>query len=65
MSKTEQSDVDLLVEFQQGEKSYDNFIDLAFLLEELTGRKVELVTPESLNKYLAPHILNEVEYVSF
>ncbi|MBS4027529.1 MAG: nucleotidyltransferase family protein [Ignavibacteriales bacterium] len=63
--QTEKSDVDLLVEFQEGKKNFDNFIKLSFLLEDLFGRKVEIVTPESLNKYFAPYILNEVEYVSF
>jgi predicted nucleotidyltransferase len=43
-----ESDVDLLVEFESGKKSYDNFIDLALYLEELLARKVELVTPQSL-----------------
>lgn len=58
------SDVDLIVEFEKEKKSYDNFMDLAFHLEELLGRKVELVTPESLSKHIGPHILKEVEHVS-
>jgi predicted nucleotidyltransferase len=57
------SDVDLLVEFEQGEKTFDNFIQLSFLLEDLLERRVELVTPESLSPYIGPHILREVEYV--
>lgn len=55
------SDVDLLVEFEPGKKTFDHFIELSFCLEELLGRRVELVTAESLSPYLAPHILNEVE----
>jgi len=58
-----ESDVDLLVEFQVGLKSFDNFMGIAFLLEELLQRKVELVTTEALSPYLGPHILNEVEDV--
>jgi len=38
--------------------------DLAFYLEELTGRKIELVTPQSLNKFIGKYIVNEVEYVA-
>jgi len=57
------SDVDLLVEFEQGRKTFDNFIQLSFLLEDLLKRRVELVTPESLSPYIGPHILREVEYV--
>ena len=60
----EQSDIDLLVEFQKGTKTFDNFIHLVFFLEELLGRKVELVTTDSLSPYIGPRILKEVEYVS-
>jgi predicted nucleotidyltransferase len=56
------SDVDILVEFEEGRKSFDNFMALAFFLEDLFGRKVDLLTPESLSPYIGPHILNEVEY---
>ena len=58
------SDVDLLVEFEPGKKNYDNFMDLAFYLEDLLGRNVELVTRQSLSKYIGPYILKEVEHVS-
>ena len=56
------SDVDILVELEQGKKSFDNFMHLAFFLEEQVGRRVELVTPESLSPHIGPHILREVEY---
>jgi uncharacterized protein len=57
------SDVDLLVEFAPEQKSFDNFMQLSFLLEDLFRRRVELVTPESLSPYLRPYIMSEVEYV--
>ncbi|MBI3326908.1 MAG: nucleotidyltransferase family protein [Nitrospinae bacterium] len=60
-----ESDVDVLVEFVSGHKTFDNFIQLSFFLEELFERRVELVTPESLSPFLGRQILNEVEYVSF
>jgi predicted nucleotidyltransferase len=59
-----ESDVDLLVEFQKETKTFDNFIHLVFFLEELLGRKVELITTDSLSPYIGPRILEEVEYVS-
>ena len=59
-----ESDVDLLVEFDSGKKTYDNFIDTCFLLEELLGRRVELVTKDSLSPYIKPYILKEIEYVT-
>jgi uncharacterized protein len=61
----EDIDVDVLVEFMPGCKTFDNFIQLAFFLEALFERRVELVTPESLSPYLGPHILSEVKYVTF
>jgi uncharacterized protein len=57
------SDIDLLIEFYPERKTFDNFMELAFYLEELLGRKVEIVTPQSLSKYIGPYILKEVEYV--
>jgi len=58
------SNVDLLVEFAPGQKTFDNFMKLAFFLEDLFRRHVELVTPESMSPYLRPYIMDEVEYAS-
>jgi predicted nucleotidyltransferase len=58
----DQSDVDILVEFEPGQKTFDNFMHLAFFLESLFERKVDLVTMESLSPYIGPHILREVAY---
>ena len=57
------SDVDILVEFKPEKHTFDNFMEISFLFEELLGRKVEVVTPEGLNPHIGPHILNEVERV--
>jgi predicted nucleotidyltransferase len=62
--QTDRSDVDILVEFEPGKKSFDNFMQLAFFLEDTLGRRVELVTPEALSPHIGPHILREVEYAS-
>lgn len=48
--------------FAQGH-TFDNFMGLAFLLDDLLGRRVELVTPESLSPHIGPHILREVKHV--
>jgi len=58
------SDIDLLVEFEPLQKTFDNFMGLSFFLEEVLQHRFELVTVESLSPYLAPHILREVEYAS-
>ena len=57
------SDVDVLVEFRPGEKSYDRFLALGDLLEDLLAHPVELVTPESLSPFLRAHILAEAQDV--
>ncbi len=62
---TESSDIDFLVEFDLEKKTFKNFMDLAFYLEDLFGKKVDLVTPQGLSPYIGPHILNTVEYVPF
>jgi len=53
------SDVDLLVEFAPGQKSFDRFLALSELLESLLERPVELVTTEALSPFIGPHILAE------
>lgn len=59
------SDVDLLVEFEPGAKTFDNFMQLSFFLEDLFNRPVEVVTPEALSPYIGPHILKTIEYATF
>jgi len=51
--QTPASAVDILVDFTPDQHSFDNFMELSFLLKDLLGRKVEVVTPEALS----PHIL--------
>ena len=63
--QNEESDIDILVEFSCNQKTFDHFMELSFLLEDLLQCSVELVTPEALSPYIGPHILKEVEYVTF
>jgi len=58
------SDIDLLVEFDAGRKTFDNFMELSFNLEEMLQHKVELITLESLSPHIGPHILKEIEYAA-
>ena len=57
------SDVDLLVQFFPGAKTYDRFLALSELLEARLARTVELVTTESLSPFLGPRILAEAQNV--
>lgn len=53
------SDVDLLVQFEPGQKTAKRFFALYDLLEEIFGYRVELLTTESLSPFIGPHILAE------
>lgn len=57
------SDVDLLVQFIPGAKTYDHFLALSELLEQRLGRSVELVTTEALSPFIGPRILAEAQDV--
>jgi predicted nucleotidyltransferase len=58
----QESDVDILVEFREGEKTFDNYMDLKFYLEDLFGRKVDLVMKDAIKRRLREPILSEVIY---
>jgi uncharacterized protein len=57
------SDVDLLVQFFPGAKTFDRLLALSELLENRLGRPVELVTTEALSPFIGPRILAEAQDV--
>lgn|SRR5690554_2279764 len=63
--ETSSSDVDILVEFAEGQKSFDNYMGLKFFLEEIFECKVDLVTIEGVKPELAPNILGSVKYAEY
>ena len=58
----EDSDVDVLVTFKKGKKTFDNFMGIKYYLEEIFHRKVDLVTEEALKPLIRDPILKEVMY---
>jgi len=56
------SDVDILVEFKDGYKTFDNYMNLKFFLEDLLSLSIDLVTIKALKPQLKEDILNEVIY---
>ena len=58
----EGSDVDILVDFKNGCKTFDNYMELKFFLEDLFSRSIDLVTMEALRPQLKDDILQEVVY---
>jgi Predicted nucleotidyltransferases len=57
------SDVDLIVDFKEGWKTFDNYMNLKFYLEELFGKKVDLVIKSAINPRIKPFIIEEAIYV--
>lgn len=60
-TNTEESDIDLLVEFEKpiGWK----YFSLEIYLEDIFGRKIDLVTKNALKEQIRDRILNQVKYV--
>ena len=58
------SDIDILVEFEKGKKTFDNYMDLKFFLEDLFSLKVDLVIEETVKPRLKPYILESVKYAA-
>lgn len=56
------SDIDILVEFKTGKKTFDNYMDLKFLLEEIFSRKVDLVIRDALKIRIKNQVLSQVQY---
>lgn len=60
--ESRKSDIDFLVEFEEGKKTFDNYMGLLLFLEDLFGCKIDLVICEDIKPLLKPYILKEVEY---
>ncbi len=58
------SDIDILVEFEKGKITFDNYMDLKFFLEDLFKCKVDLVMKEEIKPDLKPYILGSVKYAT-
>jgi predicted nucleotidyltransferase len=58
----EESDIDFLVDFQEGATLFD-FVELQDSLSELLAKKVSIVSKRGLSKYIGPYILKEAEPV--
>jgi predicted nucleotidyltransferase len=58
---TPESDVDVLVEFEEGRTPGLSFFDLPHELSALLGRTTDLLTPASLSKYFRDGVLAEAE----
>ena len=61
---TPHSDIDILLDFNTGKETYQNFVSACQILEEnFRHYKLDVVTKKGLSPYIGKTILNEVEYV--
>jgi predicted nucleotidyltransferase len=58
----EESDIDMLVEFEDGYKTFDNYMDLKFFLEDVLNSKIDLVIRTTIRDEIKQNILSEVTY---
>jgi len=59
-----ESDIDILVEFKKGKKTFDNYMDLKFFLEDIFDCTVDLVVKEAIKIDLKSSIMRSVKYAS-
>ena len=58
------SDVDVLIEFKPDAPiSFFRLFDTQYNFENFTGKKIDLLTPESLSKYFREEVVNSAEII--
>lgn len=60
--QTAKSDVDVLVEFEKEDKTFDNYMELKLFLEQLFKRRVDLVIKDALKERIKDRVLSETAY---
>lgn len=62
--QSEDSDIDILIDFEPDKENFDNYMAVYDIVESLfKNERVEIVTKNGLSPYIGPKILNEVQYV--
>lgn len=62
--QSNESDIDLLIDFEPEKENFDNYMAVYDLFERIfKNEKVEVVTKNGLSRHIGPKILNEVHYV--
>jgi uncharacterized protein len=62
--QSENSDIDILIDFEPERENFDNYMAAYDFIEGLfNNQRVEIVTKNGLSPYIGPKILNEVKYV--
>ena len=62
-TQNENSDLDFLIEFENGFKNFKNFMKIATYLENQFGENFDMVTKESLTPFVYNRALKDIKYV--
>lgn len=57
------SDIDIIVDLKESSTTFNNFMNLKFYLEDISGQKVDLLTKKSIRRELKQSILKEAIHV--
>lgn len=63
--QTDKSDIDFVVEFREGKKTFRNFINMVYYLEKMMGWEVELLTWEGMASFVKRKAEKQIEYAPF
>ena len=61
-TNNDSSDIDFLVEFEKGKKTFDSYMNLKFFLEDVFGRKVDLITQDALRPEVSEQVAGSTIY---
>lgn len=62
--QSENSDIDILLDFEPDKESFDNYMAVYDMIEKMfINQRVEIVTKNGLSPYIGPKILKEVKYI--
>ncbi|MCD7036040.1 nucleotidyltransferase family protein [Metabacillus sp. GX 13764] len=58
----ESSDIDVIVEFNDDCLSFDNYMDLKFILEDIFKKQIDLVISDDIKPAIKQNILRSAKY---
>lgn len=57
------SDIDLIIDIKKDSHTFDNFMNITIMLEDIFGKKVDLLTRDSIDTNFYNAIKSEIIYV--
>ena len=63
--QTDDSDVNIVVEFAPGKRKLRSFLETMDYLETSMGRKTDVLTWEGMANFVRKLVANKIEYISF